>query len=127
MKINFKFLKPKKVYKKDNFVINPNVYWRVVIYIGLVAIFGSFGYGFYLFKEISREPEIPESNIVNNAKKIKKDRLEKIDAYFYTKEKKFQEILSSPLLIRDPSMTPVVTPPPTTSVPSVGIEPTSRP
>ncbi len=124
MKINLQFLKPKLVYKKDNFVINPNIYWRVVIYIGLVAIFGSFGYGFYLFKDISKEPEIPESNIVNNAKKIKKDRFEKVIEYFATKEKKSLEILSSPLLIKDPSVTQSVVPVSTTPpAPPVGVEP----
>lgn len=128
MKIDLNFLKPKKVFKKDNFVINPNIYWRIVICIGLVVVFSSLGYGFYLFKSISQEPEVPESNVVNNAKKISKERFEKIEQYFYSREKKSLEILNSPLLIKDPSVVvPVGTPVVPSSVPSVGIEPTSRP
>lgn len=104
MKIDLNFLKPKKVFKKDNFVINPNIYWQIVVSFGLVVIFSSLGYGFYLFKKISREPDSPESSVVNNTQKIKKERFEAISQYFYTKEKKSLEILNSPLLIKDPSV-----------------------
>lgn len=120
--LNLKFLKPKKKFKKDDHIINPNIYWRMVVYVGLTTMFISFVFGFYLFKQISVEPEVPESAVINNAQKIKKERLNRALNYFKDQNKVSEEILNNPSKFKDPSINTK-----TPAVPSVGIEPTLRP
>lgn len=122
MKLDLSFLKPKKKIIKDSLIINPNRYWLVVVYVSLFMIFISFAFGFYLFLQVSSEPELEISNFDRQTEKIKKSRIEKVLEHFNERKTKATEILNSPTLVSDPSVS--IAP---SVVPSVGIEPTSRP
>lgn len=105
MKLNLKipkFKKEKKI-KKDMSIIDPNIYWRVIIYFALFLIFSSFVFGFYLFRQVSSEPELPTSNKNNKVEKIQKERIDAVLQYFLDKEQNSLELLDSEERIPDPS------------------------
>jgi len=107
MNLNIKldFLKKKKNFKKkDNPAIDPNTYWRIMLFLGLFIILVSLGLGYYLVKEVDKEPEQPVINITANAKVNKKKRIDAMLEYFANKEKKSQETINTNGLVIDPSL-----------------------
>ena len=102
MKINF-FTVQKK-FKKESFTIDPNVYWKFVIFLAFIVIFVSFGFSFYLFKDVKTEVNIKTGEYINNNKITKKESIEKVLEYFSIREKKSKDIINSELHIIDPSL-----------------------
>ncbi len=127
MKINLNFLKKEKVFKKPGVIIKPNLYWKFILYISFIIIFSSFVFGFYFFSLISNEDEVSSKNFTSYADKIKKERIQKVLKYFSDREDKSAKIVNYPAPVEDPSIVPIKTPPAGSVVPSVGIEPTSKP
>ena len=102
--MKIKFFKIKKNFKKGNFQINPNFFWKIILSLALIIAVSSFVFGFYVFMNLNSEIN-PETDTTSaQAGTIKKDRLEKILKYFSDKEKKSAEILNSPSPIIDPSL-----------------------
>ena len=104
MKIKFNFLKKKKHFEKKGFQINPNIYWRIVLIIFFVFLIIISVFGFYLFKETSKEIIPVTENTIGPASIQRKDKLEKILEYFKTRENKSSEIINSPVNVVDPSL-----------------------
>ena len=105
MEFKLDFLKKKKNFKKkDNPAIDPNVYWRVMLFLVLFIVLVSLGLGFYLVKEVNKEPETPLSYQSLDGKISKKGRIDAVLEYYANKEKKSDEIKSSTEPIIDPSI-----------------------
>ncbi len=104
MQINFlNFHKSRKVFKKHGQNVKPDFYWRLIVFTVLVAALLSFIFGYYLFLQINKEPDLPDQS-GSIGQMIKKERFDKVLEYFSTREKKSFEILNSPVLIVDPSL-----------------------
>jgi hypothetical protein len=102
--MKIKFFKIKKSYKKENFKINPHIYWEILVIFSGLSIIVSFVFAYNLFIETNKEDN---SVIENNSVKIGNKEEEKIkDAlqYFAEREKKSAEIFNSPSLVVDPSL-----------------------
>ncbi len=102
--MNFKFLKIKKSFKKESFVINPNVYWRFVSSIAIVATVVLFGIGFSVFKDLNKENNANQNTVEEKKELSKKERIDEILKYFEEREIKSQEIKKSEIQITDPSL-----------------------
>ena len=99
-----KFFKIKKIFKKENFEINPDIYWRVVVIVFLLLTIASFVFAYNLFVQIN-DGDI--SSTQNNSEKVgnkEKGKIEDALNYFSEREKKSTEILNSSSSIVDPSL-----------------------
>jgi len=103
MKINLLKIKKEKKFKKENFDISVNFYWKILLYVFLVLVIGAFIFGSYLFLKINKDVVLPETKVSRQIEKIKQTRIEKALNYFLEKEAKSTSILNSPSPIIDPS------------------------
>jgi hypothetical protein len=102
--INLNFLKKNKSLKKENFQINFQFYWTLLLIILVIAILFASFLGYYLFTKASDEKEVSEESIIIKQQEIiKKERIDKVLEYFLEKEKKSSDILNSGVPIIDPS------------------------
>ena len=102
--MKIKFFKIKKDYRKEDFKIKADIYWKILVIFFALVIFGFFIFAFNLFIQTNKEdvPIIQNNNdkIGNNEKEKIKDALK----YFSERENKSNEILNSTLPIIDPSL-----------------------
>ena len=103
MKINLLKLQKEKKFKKENFDININFYWKILLYVSLVFVIFAFVFGCLLFLKINKDSILPETKVSKQIEKIKQTRIEKALNYFIDKENKSTSILNSPSPIIDPS------------------------
>lgn len=103
MKINFLKFKKEKVFKKENFDINVNFYWKILLYISLAFIVFAFVFGSYLFLTINKDFILPDIQKSRQVEKINQNRIKNVLDYFSGKEAKSIIILNSPSPIVDPS------------------------
>ena len=101
--MRLKFFKREKKLKKGGFHTNPDISWEIVLYLAFALIVASFVFGFFLLKEIGKEPGASELSGRGQAKIIEKERIDRALDYFAEREKKSVEILNSPSPIVDPS------------------------
>ncbi|MEI7765529.1 MAG: hypothetical protein WCI93_03000 [bacterium] len=98
------FFKRKNKYKKEDFKINIDLFWRSLIVVTLLLIAISFLFAYNLFKQVSGEQNLL---VDQNSQKISSKEKEKIKNaldYFSEREKISAEILSSPAHVVDPSL-----------------------
>lgn len=102
--INLDFLKIKKNFKKKNFIIDPNFYWKIILFLSFVILILSFGLSFNLFTKSAKEVDFiaQEENKKNEI--TQKDRIEDVLKYFRERKEKSIEIVDSTMLIIDPSL-----------------------
>jgi len=102
MKINI--FKKKKVFKKENFKLSPDIYWKIILGLFLSLIVITALFGFYVFSQINQELVFSTEslNSVKEKGKIEKTR-EALDL-FLQREEKSKEILNSPSPVIDPSL-----------------------
>ena len=105
MKINiFKIEKKPKKFKKQNFKVNSNLYWHLILLFVFVIILGSFAFGYYLFnntsKEFSKYGEVTGSQKGTD----EKAKVEKELNIFTDRQNQSLKILSSPAPVLDPSL-----------------------
>ena len=103
MKINIKFSKPKKSFKKHGLLFAPEFYWEIIIYSVFTLAIASFIFGYYFFTQINKET-VPTEDTPNRKGIIKTEKLEKALEYFSERQKKSFEILNSPIPVTDPSI-----------------------
>jgi len=103
MKINFLKTKKQKKFKKQNFDINVNFYWRFLLFISLALIIVAFVFNTYLFLKINGDFVAPEIKTSGQIEKVKQIRVKNVLDYFTGKETKSTSILNSPSPIIDPS------------------------
>ena len=104
MKTNFFKLKLKKNYKKENFKIDPDIYWEAMVIFLFLLIIVSFVFAYNIFIQTNKENVL---TVQNNSQELGNKEESKIkDAlnYFSEREKKSTEILNSSSLVVDPSL-----------------------
>lgn len=102
--MDIKFLKIKKNYKKDDFKINPSIYWKGIIFFSFLAIVASSVFAYNLFIEVTKEDTL---NVKENMLKVgnkEKEKIRDVLEYFAEREKKSIEILNSKTSVIDPSI-----------------------
>jgi hypothetical protein len=102
MKINF--FKKENSFKKKDFVLNPNLYWKIAVWAALIAILASFFFGYYLFMQTNQGLVSSNNNPSEQIPTVDKDKLGKVLDYFSVREQKSAEILNSPAPVVDPSL-----------------------
>ncbi len=102
--MQIKFFKIKKSFRKENFKINPDTYWKFILSMAFAIMILSFVFGFYLFRQINKKSILPMGSISGQIEIIKKERIDKVLEYFSKRKKKSIEILNSPSPIIDPSL-----------------------
>lgn len=104
MQIKF-FKKEKKFEKeKESLWLNINFYWKLAVNFMFVFFLLSFFFGYYLFRQINREPVLLESSVSPQAETIKKERIDKALKYFFLRAEKSNQILNFPAPVIDPSL-----------------------
>ena len=102
--MKIKFFKIKKDYRKENFEINSDVYWKILVIFFTLTIFTSFIFAYNIFIQTNKDdvPVFENNNdkIGNKEKENMKDVLE----YFSNREKKSEEIMNSSVSVVDPSL-----------------------
>lgn len=102
--MKIKFLKIKKNYQKENFKINPNIYWEVIVVLSLLLIIASFIFAYFFFIKINEEYNLITENGNIKIGDREKEKIKNALEYFSEREKKSTEILNSPTSIVDPSL-----------------------
>ena len=98
------FFKKQNNFKKKDFQLNPDFYWKIAVAVALVTIFLSAFFGYRLFTRINQESILPIANENGTTGMVNQDRILKALNYFSEREKKFIRILNSPPVIIDPSL-----------------------
>lgn len=101
MKINF--FKTKKNFKKKDFKLNPNFYWKIIVCMVFLLTLSSFVFGYYIFRQIREESDYLNDNL-NKKQLIDKEKLDQVLENFSLREQKSIEIINSPTPVVDPSL-----------------------
>jgi hypothetical protein len=99
--MKIKIFKKEKNFKKKDFRLNPNLFWKLALFGALAIIIFSFFFGLSLFNRINDDSVV--SGAGAQVPMISKDRLEKTLNYFSDREKKSEQIINSPSPVVDPS------------------------
>ncbi len=102
--MKLKFLKNKRNFRKKISQINPNIYWNFILYSIFILIALSFVFGFWLFAKTNNESFVSDKDSGGQLGIVKKERLDEVLEYFSEREKKSNEILTSPSPVVDPSL-----------------------
>jgi lipid-A-disaccharide synthase-like uncharacterized protein len=102
--MNIEFFKKRNNFKKKNFSLNPNLYWKLAVFGGLLMALLAFFFGYYLLNQINTEPVSLNTNNEGQAGMVDKVRLEKALNIFSEREKKSTDILNAPSPVVDPSL-----------------------
>ena len=102
--MKIQFFKTEKHFKKSDSQINPDIYWRVVLYVvGLLIIF-FFIFGFFLFTGLNKTEDVSFSPENSSAQTVKKSRIDKVLKFFSERQDNFENIKNSIPAIVDPSL-----------------------
>lgn len=104
MKLELNFTKKEKILKKDNYQLNADFYWRIILYIALVLIIGSMAFGFMLFQKTNQALELTSEYGTSNPVVVKKERIEKVLEIFSERKSKTMQIITYPAEVVDPSL-----------------------
>jgi len=104
MKTNFFKLKLKKNYKKENFKIEPGVYWEIMIIFLFLLIIVSFVFAYNLFIQTNKEDVLTVQNNSQELGNKEESKIKDVLNYFAEREKKSTEILNSSSSVVDPSL-----------------------
>lgn len=91
-------------FKKKDFQLNPDFYWKVAVVVALTTALLSAFFGYRLFMRINQESILLTANKDEVAGTLNQDRILKALNYFSEREKKSSRILNSSLPIIDPSL-----------------------
>ena len=95
--------KKKKKFKKEKFQINPNLYWRYLLLFAAILIGAAFLFGFFVFESVKRNSLVSPDYSNEREATGQKERIIQMIEYFDDRERKRQEIISSPSAVTDPS------------------------
>lgn len=95
--------KQKKI-QKGKPKVNPDFFWKIIFYFGFVLTVLAFMFGFWVFKNVNHNLELPNIEEVGPSKSIKKDRIDKVLKVFDDREIESSSIINTPNYIIDPSL-----------------------
>lgn len=99
-----KIFKKKKSWKKNEFEINPNQYWRYLLLLVVVVIAGSFVFGFIIYNNIKDEPLYAPNTGAEKERTDQKNRILEMLEYFDARQVKSDAIIVNPSPVVDPSL-----------------------
>lgn len=99
-----KVFKKKKIWKKKEFEINPNLYWRYLLLMVLVVVIASFVFGFVVYNQIKSEPLYAPSTGSESERTDQKNRILEMLEYFEARADKSKTIIENPSTVVDPSL-----------------------
>ena len=99
-----KIFKTKKGYRKTERLINPTIYWKLVLFIGFLLVLASVLFGLYLFMIINQEFVAPQGNTTSGIETVSKERIDSVLKYFSDRDQKSTQIINSRSPITDPSL-----------------------
>lgn len=102
--MEIKFLKKEKKFQKENLRLSINFYWKISVFVMLVATLASFVFGYYSFTKINKELVFHTDRTREQAEKSRKDKVNEVLEYFFLRQEKSDHIFSSPSSIVDPSL-----------------------
>ncbi|MFA5932390.1 MAG: hypothetical protein WC793_03385 [Candidatus Paceibacterota bacterium] len=102
--MKIKFFKKENNFKKKDFNLNPNFYWKIAVIFVFISIVFSCIFGYQLFDQIEGESNASAVNISGQIPMIKEDRIKSVLFYFTDKEQKSADVLKSPAAVVDPSL-----------------------
>ncbi len=102
--MKIKFLKTKKVFKKQDFTIYPSFYWKMLLAASFVLMLASFLFSFLIFLKINKETTVSPEELDLQTQTVKHERIDSVLKYFKEREDKTNEILNSPAIVIDPSL-----------------------
>ena len=102
--MKIKFFKIKKDYRKENFKIVSDIYWKILIIFLALAIVASFIFAFNLFRQTNKEGSLITENNNGKIENKEKEKIKDVLGYFSEREKKSAEILNSTVVAIDPSL-----------------------
>ncbi len=101
--MKIKFFKKVNNFKKKDFDLNPNLYWKIALGGAFLAIIFSVFFGYSFFMQINND-EVPSgSEGIARIPMVSKDRIEKNLNYFSEREKKSEQIINYSSPVVDPS------------------------
>lgn len=101
--MKIKIFKKDNSFKKKDFQLNPNFYWKLVLFFVLLFTLASLVFGYYRFLRLNQEPILEITGNSGQVPKINKDRILKVLNYFLERDKKSIQILNTPAPVVDPS------------------------
>ncbi len=102
--MKIKLFKKENNFKKKDFILNFNFYWKIAVFGAFVLILLSFFFGYRLFNQINEESILSSINLDEQIPTVNQDRILKALNYFSEREQKSVEILNSSISIVDPSL-----------------------
>ncbi|MFM7088137.1 MAG: hypothetical protein ACKOW9_01195 [Candidatus Paceibacterota bacterium] len=99
-----KIFQKKKVWKKNEFEINTNLYWRYLLGLVVVVVTGSFIFGYIVYNNIKHEPLFVPSASIEAERMDQKNRILEMLKYFDARDAKSDAIILNPSPIVDPSL-----------------------
>ena len=102
--MKIEIFKKRNNFKKKNFSINSNFYWKLSVFLSLAIIIGLFFFGYYLFNQTNQESTPQITTDSGQVPVVNKNRIEKVLNYFSDREEKSKEILNTGAPVVDPSL-----------------------
>jgi len=101
---DLKFLKHKKVFRKQSIEVNQNAYWYFIVSLFLLVFASVLVFCYMRFNKLVEKVDIIANQPEINIDLVQKEAIEKTLKYFDTKEKNSQDIKNAKSLIIDPSL-----------------------
>lgn len=102
MKLNFP--KKEKHFKKENFCINKNIYWNILLFMFLISIITIIVFGYVFFKNTNTDMEIKGEDNIKTNEENRKIKIDKVLNYFKGKEIESFKIINNSSGVVDPSL-----------------------
>jgi hypothetical protein len=102
--MKIELFKTKKNYKKEDYKVNVNVYWKIIILFSFFALSASFLFAYNFFIETNKEENLTPERNKKKMSVYEKERIKKVIEYFSEREKKSAEILDVSISVIDPSL-----------------------
>lgn len=96
--------KKEKHFKKENYQINKNIYWNILLSVFFFLIIIIMIFGFVFFRKISIDANIKSEDNTKTNEENRKIKIDKVLNYFKDKETKSIETVSNSAGIVDPSL-----------------------
>lgn len=103
MKLKLNFFKKNNIFKKKNYDIDADFYWKIILYITFFLLLAGALFGFYLYFQINKDKTFSETSNSLKVGTVNKTRIEKVLEYFSMRSNKSEDIMNSSSPVVDPS------------------------